>query len=140
MRSFLIAFILLSFISCNNDDDSDARSQCDFEIIIDLDQYEIPSPSVYTIIDAQINENCLEITIGASGCDGESWDVELVSDFPLVAGDSGGSNLSLKLRNSEVCAAYFTRTFSFDTTELLGDLTSMSFVLEGWGGMLEVSN
>jgi hypothetical protein len=138
-KMFIGVCALLFIYSCNNDDNDDNEDnnmQCDFETIIDLDVYEIASPSTYSIINAEVNENCLEITIGASGCDSENWEVKLASDYPLVAGDVGGVNISLKLTNNEVCLAYFETTYSFDLSELLQGLTSLNLSLEGWSGSL----
>lgn len=130
---------LVLIYSCNNDDDANA-SDCDFDTIIDLNLFEVPSPSFYTILNAEIDDDCLEITFGASGCDGESWEVQLVSDFPLVAGSTGGANLSLKLTNPEVCAAYFTKTYSFDLSDIHGDNLTTMFNLEDWDGLLQIDN
>lgn len=128
-------------LSCNNDNDDDnSTSECDFDTIIDLDLYEVPSPSFYTILNAEIEDECLAVTFGASGCDGESWEVQLVSDFPIVAGSSGESNLSLKLTNPEVCAAYFTKTYSFGLSVIHGNHIRTMFSLEGWEGLLQIEN
>jgi hypothetical protein len=139
-KKLSIVVCVLFFYACNNDDNGDTNMQCDFTTIIDLDAYEIPSPSTYAIINAEVNENCLKITIGASGCDPMNWDVELASDYPLVAGDIGGANIGLKLTNIEVCLAYFETTYSFDLSELLEGVTSINLNLDGWNGSLVASN
>ena len=145
MRIFkLFGFCIFTLVfvpSCNNDNNDDnSTSECDFDTIIDLDLYEVPSPGFYTILNAEIEDECLAITFGASGCDGESWEVQLVSDFPIVAGWTGGANLSLKLTNPEVCAAYFTKTYSFDLSDIHGDNISTMFSLEGWEGSLQIED
>lgn len=137
-KPFVFSICAMVFLlSCNNDDDA---SDCDFDTIIDLGLYELPSPSLYTILNAEIDDDCLEITFGASGCDGESWEVQLVSDFPLVAGSTGGANLSLKLMNLEVCTAYFIKIHSFDLSDIHGDNMRTIFSLEGWEGLLQIDN
>jgi len=130
---------LVFIVSCNNDDD-ESNSECDFNTIVDLELYEEPSPSTYTIVDAEINGSCLEITIGASGCDGQNWNVNLVSDYPISVMDFASSNISLKLTNPEICLAYFTNTYSFDISELTEGLSRFSFMLEGWDSTLEYLN
>lgn len=143
MRSlkFFIFFLLGLSLSCSNDDDnSNIESSCDFDVIIDEQLFEEPSPSVYSIVNAEINGNCLEIEIGASGCNANSWVVFLVSDLPVEAGGTGGSALSLKLTNTEVCEVYFTRIYSFDLSVIADENTNTVFGLEGWEGILEISN
>ncbi len=136
----LIVLFLLSFSCSNDDDNNNIESSCDFDVIIDEQWFEEPSPSAYTITNAEINDICLEITIGSSGCDGSTWETILVSDLPVEAGGTGGSALSLKLTNLEICDAYFTRTFSFDLSIISEGNTNTVFGLEGWEGTLEISN
>lgn len=130
--------LLLLLLSCSNDDNS--NTSCEFNTIIDGDRYSEPSPSSYTIENAQIVNTCLEITIGASGCDASTWEAVLISDFPLEGSGIGGSNLSVKLTNLEICLAYFLRSYSFDLSEIHGNNSSTVFELEGWEGSLEISN
>ena len=133
LKNFKCPIILLAFIllACNTDD-GDLVLPCDFTAFIDLDLYNEPSQSEFAIESAQINDNCLDITFSASGCDGVSWVVQLVSDIPLQAGDFGGANLSLKFTNPEVCEAYITKTYSFSVLDYLNGLEGISFNLQGW--------
>lgn len=127
--------------SCNNDDDQDdSVSQCDYNVIIDGDQYAEASPNDYDIANAEIIDDCLKITIRSGGCDGESWEVMLVSDYPLAFGDSFGANVGLKLTNTEDCEAYITKSFSFDLSVIHNNNTDGVITLDGWDGTLQISN
>lgn len=140
LHKLMVLFFFGLLLSCNSDDDNNNDSVCDYVVVIDQQLYEEASPSAYTITNAEINDDCLVITIGASGCDGGSWQTTLVSDLPVEAGGTGGSALSLKLTNLEVCEAYLTRTFSFDLSIISDENINTVFGLEGWEGTLEVFN
>jgi len=127
-------------ISCNNDDNSDSISSCDFETIIDGDLYIMASESSYDVTNAIVTADCLEITIGSSGCDGETWEVLLVSDYPLAFGDNFGASLSLKLTSNEDCEAYLIRTYSFDLSVIHNNNQDGVISLDGWDETLNVSN
>ncbi len=131
--------VFVFMFSCNNNDDA-STSECDFNIVIDGELYEEPSPSTYNVANAAFYENCLEITFSSGGCDGESWEVELISDYPIVFGNNITAAISLKLTNSELYEAYITKSYSFDLSDIHGDNTHTVFVLEGWEGELEVNN
>jgi hypothetical protein len=130
---------LLVLVSCQSDDNSSV-SECDFNVIIDGDLFELPSPSPYTVVNAEISDDCLEITIGSSGCDGNSWEVDLISNYPITNDFTIGADLSLKLVNLELCEAYITSAYSFNLSEISDDNLNAVFNLEGWNGALLITN
>lgn len=66
--------------------------------------------------------------------------MELVSGFSLLASSKVGVNLSLKLTNPEVCIAYFTKSYSFDLSDIYGNTISTAFSRQGWDGLLQIDN
>jgi hypothetical protein len=131
---------LLFLASCQSDDDKSSVSKCDFDVIIDGDLFVVPTPDPFTIVNAEIINDCLEITIGASGCDGNSWDVNLISNYPITNEFTVGTDLSLKFVNIEDCEAFLMSTYSFNLAEIYEDYSNATFSLEGWDGELQLTN
>jgi len=70
------------------------------------------------LISAEVNGDCLNISISASGCSGETWVLELIDSEGVMESLPPQRNLKLILTNSEACLAVFTKTQSFDLTQL----------------------
>ncbi|EDP71605.1 hypothetical protein FBALC1_03937 [Flavobacteriales bacterium ALC-1] len=137
-KLFVLSVCALVFVnSCDNDDDA-SNSECDFNIIADENLYAEPSPSDYNISNAEINEDCLEITIQASGCSGSTWEVDLISNITPSIGFTRTIYLSLKLTNLEACAVFITKTYSFDISHLRNEFITTFISIEGWDDTIEV--
>ncbi len=115
-HGYLIVMLLtvLCFVSCDKGETID----CDKTTLIDNDGYLNGPNSHVTIIDARINQNCLNITFGASGCDGRSWEIELYDSENIAESFPEQRYIRLSLKNDELCDAYFQRELSFDVSEL----------------------
>ena len=74
-------------------------------------------------------DSSLGITFSSGGCDGESWEVESISDYPIVLGNNLAAALSLKLINIELYKAYITKSYRFDLSDIHGDNIHTVFVL-----------
>lgn len=133
--TILVCFIFLAFMSCDKKEDS---TDCDDTLITSpIIDVAYPNDDV-TIISASITEDCLSIKYGASGCDGNSWDVELL-DANKVDGISNPQiTLRLSLDNKEECEAYITKERSFDISVIqVDDLNQVQFILMGYDELLE---
>lgn len=132
-KILLLTVIGLSFLNCSNDDnnDNETQSSCDFETLISAEQYTNAPSDELTINSVELNTNCLEVNISSSGCDGDSWNLELIDSGdvifqtitvepsePSTGGDLAIRRLKLVLENNEECQALITRTFTFDITNL----------------------
>jgi hypothetical protein len=116
----IISILLVGFFSCNNDDDNGNTNaeNCDFDILINADLYENAPNDQLSIIDLEINGNCLQITFSASGCNGNTWEVKLIDSEQIMESLPVQRNLRLSLENNEDCTAVPTKTLTFDISEL----------------------
>ena len=86
--------------------------------IISSEDFSAVSTSNYVITKLEINEDCIEITFGSSGCGTELLKEHLFSVddfytiFPLQR------DLKMELINEESCEAYFIKTVSFNLIPL----------------------
>jgi len=119
MKKIGVFFICLFVLSCNSNDEPTIENKCNVSSeIISSEDFSAVSTSNYAITKVEINDDCIEITFGSSGCGTELWEEHLFSVdsfytiFPLQR------DLKMKLINEELCEAYFIKTVSFDLTPL----------------------
>ncbi|MBV7269853.1 hypothetical protein [Winogradskyella luteola] len=122
MKIHKLSVILLfaaSLLCMQCDDDDDQPSMvCDFTTIIDNELYQNAQSAFYSLVSAQIDEDCLNIKISSSGCSGETWVLELVDSGGVLDSDPPQRNLKFVLTNNEACLAIFEQERSFDLTSL----------------------
>jgi hypothetical protein len=120
LKILMILILVIGFMSCKNDDDGSIpeENNCDFESLINADLYENSPSDQLSIINLEINGNCLEVTFSASGCDGNSWNVNLIDAEQILESLPGQRNLRLTLENNESCLAVITKVSSFDISGL----------------------
>ena len=115
----LNTLIGILFISCTKDDCDNSTDEtiCDsISEIIEQENFNDVDTSTYVITQVELNEHCLSITMGASGCNPEFWGLDLYSIdafytiFPLQRA------VKVNLRNDQLCEAYFEKLISFDLT------------------------
>lgn len=125
--------ILLVLIGCNDqDDDSILRGDnCSQQVIISSELYENASEDALTIIDSEIIGDCLQINFGASGCDGKSWELQLIDKGEVLELVPLQRNVRLSLKNEELCQAQFTQEVSFDISSLQLPGNKLLINLEG---------
>ena len=127
--SLLMVLLLMS--ACENDP---VTTGCERPVFLDENSAIISDP--FQVTSAIINGNCLEIEVGAGGCDGDSWEGKLFV-FPLVAESLPPQvTVEFSLRDEELCEAYIRRIFSFDLSELYNISESVIVNLRGWDGTL----
>ncbi len=135
-KNFLLtAFCSLLFISCSKDDENSPNElTCDSvaEVIAEENFNEI-NTSNYTVSEIQLNGNCLKVTVSSSGCDSETWEMNLFSVdafytvFPLQR------SVKIELINNQDCLAVFQKTVSFDLTPFqLDGQNELPLNIEGW--------
>ena len=119
MNNILILTLIgLTILSCTNDDDNENPVDCNFETVISAEQYANAPNDQLSIVDLEINENCLQITFSASGCDGNSWEVKLIDSEQILESLPVQRNLRLSLENNEDCTAVPNKILTFDISEL----------------------
>jgi len=119
MKKIGVFFIYLFVLGCNSNDEPTIENKCNvLSEIISSEDFSAVSTSNYVITKLEINEDCIEITFGSSGCGTELWKEHLFSVddfytiFPLQR------DLKMELINEESCEAYFIKTVSFDLKPL----------------------
>ena len=119
MKKISVFFICLFVLGCNSNDEPTIENKCDVSSeIISSEDFSAVSTSNYVITKLEINEDCIEITFGSSGCGTELWKEHLFSIddfytiFPLQR------DLKMELINEELCEAYFIKTVSFNLIPL----------------------
>ncbi|MCB0538163.1 MAG: hypothetical protein KDE33_11640 [Bacteroidetes bacterium] len=132
--SVISLFILLT--ACNKNKDDKKTLACGDVVNIDADKYQSDSSSYFLIDTAFINQNCLTITIGASGCDGSTWQTVLYDEGVVMDSYPIQRNIRFVLKNEELCLAVFSKTYSFDLQPTQGTENKISFNLEGWNNAL----
>ncbi|MDT0559593.1 hypothetical protein RM697_13115 [Ichthyenterobacterium sp. W332] len=121
-KSKLLAFLCLALLLVNttcNEDDLPINEVCDYNVVINQMLYnEIDNENSLTIQEAILNDNCLELLVSASGCDGESWEFALVDSGDIAESSPIQRFLKLNFTNNEACLAVITRVVSFDISDL----------------------
>lgn len=138
--SFAIGVMFCSMnILCEDiDEPVDDDYFCGYEAVIDADLYENLQSAEFQAIHAEIFDDCLSIEIGASGCDGSTWEFKLVDSGAVAESLPEQRFLKLQPINTELCDAFFERTISFDLTPLRIDNSVNEVVLhvDGFEGTL----
>jgi|SRR5690606_10874800 len=129
-------FIGVFFVSCDFLDDhikSPITTICDKSAIEDATRFNQISTSNYTITNVVLNGNCLEITIGSSGCNPGNWVMNLLGAKSLAAVSPPHIGVKVELINNEACLAVFQKTVSFDLTDFqwVGQ-NQVQLNIDGW--------
>lgn len=119
MKKLLILTIIgIAILSCSDDDENENLNNCDLETIVSAEQYANEPSDQLSINTLEINGDCLKISFGATGCDGNSWIVQLIDSEQIMESNPAQRNLRLILDNNEACTAVPTKTLTFDISEL----------------------
>lgn len=113
---------------------------CDFTTVIDETKYANLSSDNFTFVNAEIEGDCLSIEIGASGCDGSTWKFELIDSGAVAESSPEQRFLKFEFLNTELCAAFFERTISFNLEPLrISGSNEIILNLDGWEAPLNYS-
>ena len=113
MKKAIIPIIFLAaVISCEND--KSEKITCDSLILINNDLYANSPNDPLMISNATLENDCLKISFGASGCDSQSWIIELIGSEEIIKTNPPQRSIRLSLRNNEDCLAALGRTMTFD--------------------------
>ena len=129
-------FILISLIFIMGCKQEVIESTCDLSVLIDSYAFNNDSSNNYSIDSIEIENNCLIINFGSSGCDASSWQEKLIDSEEILESFPPQRNLIFSLENNEICLAYFTKEVSFDISELQIDNQSSVVLNFGDGNQL----
>ena len=119
MKNILILLLIaMTILSCSNDDDNVNPSNCDLTTLISASEYTSAPSDQVTINSITIANNCLKIDFGASGCDGNTWELKLIDSESVFESNPPQRNLRLSLKNEEACQAFITQELDFDILNL----------------------
>lgn len=113
---FSISLCLLN-MQCDDDIIVD-DFPCEFSTVVNESEYANLVSDEFTFVEANIDLDCLFIKISASGCDGNSWQFNLVDSGAVAESSPEQRFLKFALENNELCLAVFERTVSFDLKPL----------------------
>jgi hypothetical protein len=91
---------------------------CDQNVLISQTEYENAPNDHVAIIDTKIENNCLKIKFGSSGCDGSSWNAKLIGLGNYDKSNPPQTTLRLSIDNKEMCAVNITKEISFNLEPL----------------------
>ena len=119
-KIFFAISVVLCFLNMKwaEDDANDFVETCDEITIVDKDLYADLDSANFTFVNAEITNDCLNIEIGASGCDGNTWRFSLVDSGDIAESSPEQRFLKFQLINEELCLAFFKRIVSFDLKPL----------------------
>lgn len=112
-----IIVVMLCFTNtqCDTDDDVNIEEQdCDEVVLIDEAYYNNLESVYFTFVSIEINEDCLAVSLSASGCDGNSWEFKLVDSGAVAESSPEQRYLKLELINDEDCLAVISGNVTFN--------------------------
>ncbi|NRB59962.1 MAG: hypothetical protein HRU50_08530 [Winogradskyella sp.] len=120
LKSFTLIVASVLYFQCLPDDTTDTPQQADCGLLTSIDAftYENAATNPYTIISADLTEDCLAVVITAVGCDGLSWDIQLVDSAEVDESNPPQRDIKIFLVNIEACLTQVTRTAFFDVSTL----------------------
>ncbi|SFR34215.1 hypothetical protein SAMN04490243_0796 [Robiginitalea myxolifaciens] len=130
---FLSLFLVCILFSCDTSDDDPPRSsQCGILAEVNENRWRSANTDGYVIESVMLEGDCLEITLAASGCDGESWEARLFDAAAIAESLPPQRDVRIDFSNPELCDAFLQRTFVFDLSRLRVSSNSVFLNLDGW--------
>ena len=117
-KTGLYVLLISIILSCSDKNGNNQSDLCDFESIINTEQFQDANVDPLTINSMEIEGDCLKINFSASGCSGDSWILHLIDSGEILESFPPQRNLKFSLKNSELCEAYITKEISFDISNL----------------------
>lgn len=115
----ILAIVAMGFLmfSCSDNEVVD-QDNCDAQVVISSEDYTDASSTGLTINSIEIEDDCLKVNYSASGCDGSSWELELIDSEAILESFPVQRNLNFSFTNNEVCEAFLTKEKTFDISNL----------------------
>lgn len=100
-------------------------------VIIDKDKYDTVETDNYEIRDVSVKENILYITISSSGCDGSTWNLNLVDSGDVMESTPPKRQAKLELINNELCKAIVEKKFQYEISKLqIKDTNELELIIK----------
>lgn len=132
----LMLFIGIFFVSCDFLDDhikNPIVTSCEESAVLDATKFPQISTGNYTISNVAVNGDCLEITVGSSGCNPNNWNMNFIGVASLTNIFPPLFQAKVELINNEACSAVFQKTVSFDLTPFqIAGQNQVQIQIQGW--------
>lgn len=130
----LSCFLVVLLAACSDDNSKTVNSNCDKQaLVIDDNNFQDIITANYMITNIVLNGDCLEITLSSSGCDSNTWEMNLISSNSFFESLPLQRRVKVELNNQETCLAVFQKTVSFDLIPLRIDgQNQVPLNIEGW--------
>lgn len=133
-KLILIFFVFL--IGCSTHKNKSEITSCDFETIVNAQKYQNALHNQVHINNIEIIENCLLVNYSAGGCNGDSWELQLIDADQIMESNPVQRNLKFDFNNQEDCLAIVTKETSFDLTNLRVQENSVLLNIERYNQIL----
>ena len=100
---------------------------------VNASQYNQIDTLNYTVTNVVLTGNCLEVTIGSSGCNPNNWDMNFIASEMVVETNPVLYKAKVELINNEDCLSVYQKIVSFDITPLqMSGTDKIQISIEGW--------
>lgn len=132
-----LIIVLITFVSCDFMDDAPATpivTACSQSATyVNASQYNQIDTLNYTVTNVVLTGNCLEVTIGSSGCNPNNWDMNFIASEMVVETNPVLYKAKVELINNEDCLSVYQKIVSFDITPLqMSGTDKIQISIEGW--------
>ena len=117
-RIAICCCFMLLFMNTQCDEDEVQSSPCDQMVVVDNGFFNSAESDTFTYQNAEIVENCLNVTVSASGCDGSTWSMVLVDSGSVAESLPEQRFLKFVFTNNEECLAVISQQRSFDLSNI----------------------
>lgn len=142
-RILIVLITMFVLMSCDKDDDNSVKTaktemndvrlvSCGFKVLIDSELYRVGSDSPLVINNLELKDNCLKVNYSSGGCNGDTWEIQLIDSGGVSKSNPVQRYLKLSLKNEEECEAYITKEISFDISNLKDNGESSVLNIEKW--------
>lgn len=133
-KLFYLLILLLGLLSCKDDDDIQHQVDCNsLSKFISGEKFELINTNNYKITQVNLIEDCLEIEVVSSGCDPESWKMNLYSSKNYSNDNLLKNKAKMELINDQLCEAIFHKSMSFDLAPFrINEANEVTLLLDGW--------
>ena len=137
MKNILLVLgILIILTSCSGDDDNCQiiESNCEASSeILPNDDFDAIVTTEFGITEVTLDEDCLTVTIGDSGCNPDNWEMNLYSTDAFFTALPTVRAVKVEVINNEACLAVFEKTKSFDLIPFqIENQNEIILAIEGW--------
>lgn len=118
MKNIVLFLLPVIFFLSGCEKEDLMSSDCDQKAVLNETQFKNAPADPVSIMEAEIIGDCLRIKFAASGCNGDTWKIQLIGSENLYESLPLQRDIRLSLENKEVCLAYFTKEMTFDLKAL----------------------